>query len=135
MNNVFITRFKDIPGKNGHLTPIEEKWDVPYEIKRIFYIYDVPENESRGHHAHETLYETLICLNGSVNVKLKNPIEEEIYKLDNPKVGLTIGPWIWNEMYNFSEDCVLLVLCSDRYIEEDNIRNYEDYLIKVGSRF
>ena len=128
MYNVSLIKFKDIYSKYGHLTPIEGSIDIPYEIKRIFYIYGVPGKETRGHHAHKWVYQTLICLNGSLKIKLKTPKDEEVRILDNPSEGLMIGPGIWNEMYDYSEGCVVLVLCSDKYDEEDYLRDYDVYV-------
>lgn len=127
MYNVSLIKFKDIKSQYGHLTPIESKMDLPYEIQRIFYIYGVPSNETRGHHAHRWVYQTLVCVKGSLKITTKNHKDEETYILNNPSEGLMIGPWIWNEMSDYSEDCVLLVLCSDKYSEEDYIRNYDIY--------
>ncbi|ERI94318.1 WxcM-like protein [Clostridiales bacterium oral taxon 876 str. F0540] len=135
MFNASLVKFKDIHSKYGHLTPIESKFDIPYDIKRIFYIYDVPNIETRGHHAHRWVYQTLICVKGSLKVRLKNPIEETVFELNNPSIGLMIGPWVWNEMFDYSEDCVLLVLASDHYDEKDYIRNYDIYLEEAKKIF
>ena len=135
MNNISFIKFKDICSKYGHLTPIEGKYDIPYDIKRVFYIHGVPDVESRGHHAHRWVYQTLICLKGSMKIKLSDSKDEEVFTLDDPSVGLMIGPWIWNEMYDYSQDCVLLVLCSDYYDEEDYIRDFEVYKKEVENRF
>lgn len=135
MCNVSVLRFKDVESKYGHLIPIEARYDIPYEVKRGFYIYGVPNGKTRGYHAHRWIYQTLICLKGSLKVKLKDTNEEEIYVLDDPTIGLMIGPWIWNEMFDYSEDCVLLVLCSDNYDENDYIRNYDVYETEVRNTF
>ena len=135
MYNCSLIKFKDISNKYGHLTPIEGKFDVPYEIKRIFYIYGVPDADTRGHHAHRKTYQTLICLNGTLKVKVKTPESEEIILLDSPDKGLMIGPMVWAEQFDFFDAAVLLVLTSDYFDENDYIRNYDMYLEEVKNRF
>lgn len=135
MYNCSLLKFKDISNKYGHLTPIESNYDIPYDIKRIFYIYGVPNDDSRGHHAHRKTYQTLICVHGSLKVKVKAPDIEEIFTLDSPDIGLMIGPMIWGEQFDYSEDAVLLVLTSDYFSEEDYIRNYDIYLEEAKKRF
>ena len=132
MNTKWI-EFKDIVDDynlerpKGHLTPIESDKDIPFDIKRIYYITRVPENTIRGFHAHKDLHQILICLNGTVKVNVSDPFNKETFLLDNPSKGLYIGPWLWREMYDFSPAAVLLVLASDYYKEEDYIRDYRTY--------
>ncbi|OAA94208.1 sugar 3,4-ketoisomerase [Clostridium coskatii] len=135
MYNCTLLKFKDILSKYGHLTPIEGFYDVPYEIKRVFYIYGVPQGNARGYHAHKKTYQTLICVKGSLKVKVKTPNDEEIFVLDNPDKGLMIGPMIWAEQFDYSEDAVLLVLTSEYFDENDYIRNYDIYLEEAKKRF
>ena len=125
--------FRDIVDNNngnrpmGHLTPIESGVDIPFEIRRVYYLTRVPENTIRGFHAHRNLQQVLICMNGSVTVSVSTPFEKELIKLDNPAEGLYIGPMIWREMYDFSPGSVLVVLASDYYSENDYIRDYREY--------
>jgi dTDP-4-dehydrorhamnose 3,5-epimerase-like enzyme len=113
----------------GYLTAIEEKKDgVPFQIKRVYYIYDVPEQVRRGFHAHKELKQFIICLNGSVEIRVEKGNITENYKLDNPTKGLFINAQVWREMYNFNSDTVLLVLASDIYKEDDYIRDYQEFL-------
>ncbi len=111
----------------GHLTPIEGMRDLPFEIKRIYYITRVPENTIRGFHAHKNLEQVLLCLNGSVKINVSDPFEKETFILDNPSKGLYIGAGIWREMFDFSPGSVLLVVASDLYSEDDYIRDYRTY--------
>jgi len=134
MNCAFI-KFKEIQDKYGHLIPIEEKLDIPFEIKRVYYISKVEQGVARGFHSHRKLHQVLICLNGSVKIRLKNPNEEEVVELNEPSVGLYIGPYIWREMFDFTEGSVLLVLASEYYDENDYIRNYDYYLEEAKKRF
>ncbi|URZ08141.1 sugar 3,4-ketoisomerase [Clostridium felsineum] len=135
MFNTTFIKFKDIKDKYGHLTPIESKINIPFEIKRVYYITKVDDGVIRGFHAHKKLHQVLICLNGSVKIKLKNPNSEELVELNEPSVGLYIGPLIWREMFDFTEGSVLLVLASDYYNEKDYIRNYDFYLEEAKKVF
>src|SRR5476649_896063 len=135
MYNCSLFKFLSIDSKYGNLTPIEEIVDVPFDIKRIYYITKVPPDISRGFHAHRKLHQVLICLNGSIKIKVKSPKEETEFILDNSSVGLYIGPYIWREMYDFSEGSVLLVLASDYYNEDDYIRNIDFYMKEACNRY
>lgn len=135
MYNCSLIKFKDITDKYGHLTPIESKIDTPFEVKRIYYITKVEQGITRGFHSHKKLHQVLICLNGSIKIRVKNPKEEEIIELNDSSVGLYIGPLIWREMFDFTEGSVLLVLASEYYDENDYIRNYDFYLEEAKKRF
>ncbi|EST12724.1 dTDP-6-deoxy-3,4-keto-hexulose isomerase [Sporolactobacillus laevolacticus DSM 442] len=135
MYNCALLKFKDIVRKDGHLTPIEEKIDVPFKIKRIYYITGVAQKSARGFHSHRKLQQALICLHGSLKIRIKNPNEEEIINLNDPSVGLYIGPLVWREMFDFSKGSVLLVVASEHYSEEDYIRDYNLYLNEAKKIF
>ena len=135
MYNCSLIKFKDITDKYGHLTPIEAKIDIPFEIKRIYYITRVDQGITRGFHSHRKLHQVLICLNGSIKIRVKNPNEEEIIELNDSSVGLYIGTYVWREMFDFTEGSVLLVLASEYYDEDDYIRNYDFYLEEAKKRF
>jgi len=135
MYNCSLLKFINLKNKYGNLTPIEEMVDVPFNIKRIYYISKVPQGLGRGSHAHRKLHQVLICLNGSVKVKVKNPKEESEFILDDATVGLYIGPYTWSEMYEFSEGTVLLVLASDFYNESEYIRNMDIYMEEANKRY
>ena len=115
MINTGMLKFKNIDDKYGHLTPIESRNDIPFEIKRVYYITKVEAGVTRGFHSHRKLHQVLVCLNGTVKIRLKNPDEEEVVELNDPSKGLYIGPYIWREMFDFSEGSVLLVLASEFY--------------------
>lgn len=133
--NCSLIKFRDITDKYGHLTPIESKKDIPFEVKRIYYISQVEKGVIRGFHSHKKLHQILICLNGSVKIRIRNPNEEEVIELNNTSVGLYIGPLIWREMFDFSEGSVLLVLASEYYDEDDYIRNYDFYIEEAKKIF
>lgn len=135
MYNCSLFKFLSIDSNYGNLTPIEELLDIPFDIKRIYYITKVPQDTARGFHAHRKLHQVLICVNGSVKIKVKNPKEETEFILNNSSVGLYIGPYVWREMYDFSKDAVLLVLASDYYNENDYIRNIDFYMKEAATRY
>lgn len=118
----------NIKDNNGILVPLEQDFNIPFEIKRIFYTYKVPNSESRGNHAYFKTKQVLICINGSVEIKCFDGIKESIYKLDNPSQGIYIDAKVWRSTYNHSENCVLLALSSEEYDEDDYIRSYDEFL-------
>lgn len=127
MINVKHFVFSDNMSEYGNLIPIEQSKDIPFEIKRVYYIFDVPSGIRRGFHSHYNLDQMLICVSGSVKILTKTPYEEEITMLDSPEKGLFIGPMVWREMYDFSPGAVLLVLASELYSVSDYIRDYHMY--------
>ena len=135
MFNSGLIKFKKFEDKYGNLTPVEGSRDIPFEVKRVYYITKVQQGVTRGFHSHRNLHQVLICLNGSVKIRLKNPKEEEVVELNDSSVGLYIGPMIWREMFDFSEGSVLLVLASDYYDEKDYIRNFDFYIEEAVKRF
>lgn len=116
----------------GQLIALEEFNDIPFRIKRVYYMYDTKAGVVRGHHAHKSLEQILICIHGSCKIKLDNGKEKKIVHLEKPYEGLYVANNMWREMYDFSEDAVLMVLASEIYNEEDYIRSYEDFLRYVG---
>jgi len=127
----------DIKGdERGELVAIEQLKDVPFEIKRIYYVYDLKKELPRGFHAHKNLQQVAICLKGSCKFLLDDGKERvKDIVLDSPNKGLFIDKMVWREMYDFSEDCVLLVLASDYYDESDYIRDYGEFLKIVEKNF
>lgn len=118
----------------GQLVALEERKDIPFDIKRIYYIYDTLAGVRRGFHAHKNLQQILICVHGSCKIHLDNGFEIEEVLLDKPTEGLYISNNMWREMYDFSPDAVLLVLASEHYDESDYIRNYDTFLKMVHNK-
>jgi hypothetical protein len=112
----------------GNLTFIEGNNHIPFEIKRVFYLYDVPTEEGRGAHAHHSLHQFLICLSGSFDVAVDDGEYQAIIHLNRPWKGLHIPPMIWAAEVNFDPGSVCLVLVSDKYDETDYIRDYERFI-------
>lgn len=118
----------------GQLVAVEAMKDVPFEVKRVYYLYDTVQGVRRGFHAHKNLEQVLICVHGSCKVLLDNGSETSDVVLDKPYEGLYIANNIWREMYDFSPDAVLLVLASQLYDESDYIRDYDEFLAFISSR-
>nr|MCR4942487.1 FdtA/QdtA family cupin domain-containing protein [Campylobacter sp.] len=110
------------------LIALESNRQIPFEIKRVFYIYGTQKNISRGNHSHYKTKQFLIAVNGSCKVTLDNGKTKETFDLNNPNLGLFQDVLIWGSMHNFSKDCVLLVLADKYYDESDYIRDYDEFL-------
>lgn len=119
--------FKINGDERGSLIALEQNKNIPFSIKRVYYIFDNKNSVVRGCHAHKKLKQVLICVNGSCNIKMDNGFESTIVKLDSPSEGLLIDSFIWREMYDFSFDAVLLVLASELYDPSDYIRDYNEF--------
>ncbi|MBO1255247.1 WxcM-like domain-containing protein [Alteromonas sp. 5E99-2] len=115
----------------GSLISLEQYKNVPFDVLRIYYIFDTRTGVSRGFHAHRHLEQVAVCVKGRCQFHLDNGKQKEEIALDSPSVGLYIGHNIWREMHDFSDDCVLLVLASDYYHEDDYIRSYDEFLTSV----
>ena len=118
----------------GQLVALEEYKDFPFDVKRVYYIYDTLTDVVRGHHAHKCLKQILICVHGSCKIHLDNGHETAEVALDEPTKGLYIENDIWREMYDFSPDAVLLVLASEYYDESDYIRDYDAFKAFVAAK-
>lgn len=121
-------QFQQHGDKRGQLVALEEYSDIPFKIKRVYYMYDTIEGVVRGHHAHKKLQQILICIHGSCKILLDNGSEKKIVYMEKPYEGLFIPNDMWREMYDFSSDAVLMCLASEVYSEEDYIRDYNDFL-------
>lgn len=113
----------------GNITVIENNKTVPFDVKRIYYLYDVPGGEARGGHAHRNLYQLIVAASGSFNVVLNDGKNTKTITLNRPYQGLFIVPGIWRELDNFSSGSVCLVLASEKYDENDYIRDYNEFII------
>ena len=113
--------------ERGQLVALEEYKDIPFRIKRVYYMYDTKEGVVRGCHAHKKLQQILICIHGSCRIKLDNGKETKVILLEKPYEGLYVSNAMWREMYDFSKDAVLMVLASELYDESDYIRNYDEF--------
>lgn len=123
-----IIELSRIENRRGNITPVQGKDNVPFDIKRVFYLYDIPGGESRGAHAHKTCHQLLIAASGSFEVVLDDGKNKRTITLNRPFYGLHIPPGIWAAEQGFSSGCVCLVLASEKYDEDDYIRDYKDFL-------
>ncbi|MDX9682569.1 sugar 3,4-ketoisomerase [Pseudomonas protegens] len=126
--------FKILGDNRGSLVALENKSDqaVPFDVKRVYYLYGTAEGVGRGFHAHHELTQVAICVSGKVKMVLDDGHTREEVWMDSPERGLLIDNMVWHEMHEFSPDCVLLVLASDHYEESDYIRNYQDFIRYVN---
>lgn len=129
---VQIIDIPKIENSNGNIAVIENAV-VPFEIKRVYYLYDVPSTASRGGHAHKNLQQLLVALSGSFDVVLKDGLTQKTVTLNKPDKGLLINSNTWRELENFSSGAVCMVVASAVYNEEDYIRNYDDFIAYMGS--
>lgn len=111
----------------GSLVVVEGNKDIPFEIKRVYYIFDTKMDVRRGFHAHKELEQIAVCVAGSCKFHLDDGKDQREVTLNSPSKGLYVGKRVWREMYDFSPDCVLMVLASEHYFESDYIREYEDF--------
>lgn len=124
--------FQQHGDSRGQLISLEEFRDIPFEIKRVYYMYDTGKEVRRGFHAHKSLQQILICIHGECKILLDNGKEKKVVPLEKPYEGLYVANNMWREMYDFSPDAVLMVLASDYYNEDDYIRNYDEFLKMVS---
>lgn len=123
-----VTLSKIIDPTRGNLTVAEQRKDIPFDIKRVYWTYDVPSGECRGGHAHKQLYQLLVAMSGSFKVVIDNGKESREVLLNHPWEGLLITPGIWRTLEDFSSGAVCMVLASELYDENDYIREYDDFV-------
>ena len=123
-----IIELPKIETVGGNITPVHPNINVPFDIKRVFYSYDIPGGEARGAHAHKECHQFLIAASGAYEVLLDDGVNKRTVLLNRPFYGLHVPPGIWASEQAFSSGSICLVLASHGYSEEDYIRSYEDYL-------
>lgn len=129
-----IISFQQHGDHRGQLVALEKNKEIPFEIKRVYYMYDTVCGVRRGYHAHKALQQVLICIHGSCKIHLDDGNDTVEVVLDKPYEGLYVTNNMWREMYDFSSDAVLLVLASEYYDEADYIRNYQEFLSFVRGK-
>ena len=124
---IILKEINDYP--DGNLSVAEESKDIPFQIKRVYYIYDFSnEIATRGKHAHKNLEQVLFCISGSFKLLLDDGTTKMNIEMDTPNEGIYIGKYIWHTMWEFSKDCIILVLASDYFKESDYIRDYDEFI-------
>jgi len=131
MSKYELLKFKKLGDERGALIAIEEGYNTPFEIRRVYYLFDTKEGIERGFHAHINLKQIAIAVKGSCTFVLDDGKQTEEIKIDNPNQGLFIEGLIWREMKDFSSDCILVVLASEHYDESDYIRDYDRFMDEV----
>ncbi len=125
--------FPPLGDDRGSLVALEAEKTVPFEIKRVYYIFGTQQGVARGFHAHHNLKQVAVCVTGKCRMILDDGKNREEAWLDSPIKGMPIDPMVWHEMHDFSEDCVLLVLASEHYDEADYIRDYDAFIKIVNA--
>lgn len=123
-----LEEFKVLGDHRGQLIALEAKREVPFDVKRVFYIYGTQDGVPRGNHSHYKTKQFLIAVNGTCKVTLDNGKEKETFDLNKPNLGLFQDALIWGSMHDFSSDCVLMVLADEYYDASDYITNYDEFL-------
>ena len=136
MNDQYrVLQFKEYGDERGNLVVAEgDGMDIPFDIKRVFYMYGSDPDIIRGQHANRQTEFVLINVSGSSKVMVDDGSSKEVILLDKPRMGLYMGPMIWKEMYDFSADSVLLVLASEHYQEQEYIRDYQEFIKEAGNK-
>ena len=122
-----VVELKKIHNPAGNITIVQNDHDLPFNVRRVYYLYDVPSGSDRGGHAHKNLYQLVIAVSGSFDVILDDGSKKKIILLNRPNYGLLVVPGIWRELVNFSSGAICLVLASQKYTEDDYIRDYSKF--------
>ncbi len=123
-----VLQLNKVSDRSGNLTVVQNNTDVPFAVKRVYYLYDVPGGESRGAHAHKNLEQLVIAASGSFDITIDDGTKKKKVSLNRPYTGFHLKPGIWRELDNFSSGAICLVLASELYSADDYIRDYKDFL-------
>lgn len=123
----FVVELPRIGERSGCITPVEGGVNIPFDIKRVYYLYDVPGGAERGGHAHKDLRQLIVAASGAFSVVLDDGKQKKVIELNRPYHGLIVVPGIWRELVNFSSGAICMVLASEKYSETDYLRSYEDF--------
>ncbi len=132
MSLIKTISFKPLGDERGSLIALDGNKDIPFSLKRVYYIFSTKAGVARGFHAHKKLKQVAVCVTGSCRFVLDDGKKKQSVTLDSPITGLVIEGVVWREMYDFSPDCVLMVLADQYYDESDYIRNYDEFLEMVN---
>ncbi len=127
IHNCNVIELSKNHNRAGNITIVQNGEHLPFDVRRIYYLYDVPGGSERGGHAHKNLYQLIVAASGCFDVILDDGKNKKIIQLNRPYYGLMVIPGIWREIVNFSSGAICFVLASEKYSEEDYIRNYEEF--------
>ena len=125
--NCGVIELNKIHNRSGNITPVEGNLNIPFNIERVYYLYDVPSGGERGGHAHRELHQLIVAASGCFDVVLDDGRNKKVVELNRPNYGLLVVPGIWRELINFSSGAICLVLASQKYSETDYIREYIEF--------
>ncbi|HPQ27552.1 MAG TPA: FdtA/QdtA family cupin domain-containing protein [Desulfobacteraceae bacterium] len=128
IHNCNVIELPRVHNRAGNITVFQNESSQPFNVRRVYYLYDVPGGAQRGGHAHKNIYQLIIAAGGSFDVILDDGINRKIVPLNRPYYGLMVVPGIWRELVNFSSGAVCMVLASEKYNPDDYIRDYDDFL-------
>ncbi len=128
VDDLVLINLPKIQSRSGNITPVQNQIEMPFDIKRIYYLYDIPGGESRGAHGHKQLEQIVVAASGSFDITINDGITERTFSLNRPYIGLYIKPGLWRDLSNFSSGAICLVLASEPYNESDYIRDYDEFL-------
>jgi hypothetical protein len=129
-----ILHFPRIQDRAGNITPVQNGIEVPFDVKRIYYLYDIPGGEDRGAHAHKSLQQLIIAASGSFDITIDDGRNKKTVQLNRPYIGLHIRPGMWRNISNFSSGAICLVLASELYDRSDYLRTYDEFLNYVNEK-
>lgn len=122
-----IVHLPKVHNRSGNITALENDKTIPFKVRRVYYLYDVPGGAERGGHAHRKLQQFIIAAGGAFDVLLDDGLNKKLVRLDRPYIGLHVVPGIWREILDFSSGAICLVLASEKYEEDDYIRDHGDF--------
>ncbi len=128
VNDCIVIPLNKIHNRAGNITIVEGQAKIPFEVKRVYYLYDIPGGEARGGHAHKELQQLIVAASGSFDVLLDDGLNKKIITLNRPDYGLLVVPCIWRELMAFSSGAICLAIASEKYNEDDYIRIHESFL-------
>ena len=123
-----IVPLNKIHNRAGNITIVEGQKNVPFDVKRIFYLYDIPSGEERGGHAHKKVSQLIVAASGAFDVLLNDGENKKVVSLNRPDYGLMVVPGVWNQLMEFSSGAICMVLASGVYSEQDYIRSYDEFI-------
>ncbi len=126
--NCTVIELPKVHNRSGNLTAIECYRDIPFNVKRLYYLYDVPGGAERGGHAHKELYQLIVAASGCFDVVLDDGKNKKVVELNRPYYGLIVLPGIWRELINFSSGAICLVMASEKFLKDDYIRDFQEFL-------